>query len=184
LPWRKLNQLIQTIKDDFFENYSPSTQTRLDYYFTTYILWLYLIVERVDFVFDVINKDNKSKLFCDFKERNFTTSQQVKKWANFIKHPKEFIFSHWPHYIMKGPEIVNEKNSIIIDDNFVKTHYTKAGSRIQELENCDNVIVLVPELSDLTTNFCKELNIFFDFICENKIVSEYLRNKTTFRVLL
>jgi hypothetical protein len=79
------NQLIQTIREDFFDNYTPSPHTKLAFYFTTYILWLYLIVERVDFVFDVVNKDNKSKLFADFKESNFKTSQLIKKWANFIK---------------------------------------------------------------------------------------------------
>ncbi len=44
-----------------------------------HIFWLYLIVERIDFVFDVVNKDNKSKLFSDFKENNFKTSQLIKK---------------------------------------------------------------------------------------------------------
>jgi hypothetical protein len=137
------------------------------------------VVERVDFVFDVINKDNKSKLFADFKELNFKTSQLIKKWANFIKHPKEFIFSHWPQYIMEGPEIENANELIIIDGEFVKKNYTKSDSRINELENCDRVIVLVPELINLTSEFCKELNMFFDFICENKIVSDFLKKKTT-----
>jgi hypothetical protein len=173
------NQLIQTIIDDFFENYEPAKTTKLGFYFTTYILWLYLVVERVDFVFDVINKDNKSKLFADFKELNFKTSQLIKKWANFIKHPKEFIFSHWPQYIMEGPEIENANELIIIDGEFVKKNYTKSDSRINELENCDRVIVLVPELINLTSEFCKELNMFFDFICENKIVSDFLKKKTT-----
>lgn len=173
------NQLIQTINDDFFENYTPSQKTKLPFYFTTYILWLYLIIERIDFVFDVVNKDKKSKLFTDFKEHNFKTSQLIKKWANFIKHPKEFIFSHWPEYIMEGLEIMNGSESVIINEEFVKRHYTKSGSRINELENCDSVIVVVPELTKLTSDFCGELNIFFDFICDNRIVSDFLRKKTT-----
>lgn len=173
------NQLIQTINNDFFENYTPSENTKLDFYFTTYILWLYLIVERIDFVFDVINKDNKSKLFADFKEHNFKTSQLIKKWANFIKHPKEFIFSHWPQYIMEGSETTDDSETVIINAEFVKKHYTKSNSRINELVNCNNVIVLVPELKNLTIEFCKELNTFFDFVCDNKIVSEFLRKKTT-----
>jgi len=116
------DELIQTIKDDFFENYTPSQNTRLYFYFTTYILWLYLIVERIDFVFDVVNKDNKSKLFADFKENNFKTSQLIKKWANFIKHPKEFIFSHWPQYIMEGPEIMIDSETVIINPDFLKKY--------------------------------------------------------------
>jgi hypothetical protein len=175
------NQLINTITDDFFDNYLPSLNTKLDFYFTTYILWLYLVVERIDFVFEVVNKDNKSKLFSDFKEKNFSTCQLIKKWANFIKHPKEFIFSHWPQYLMEeeGLEIENRNDFIIIDANFIKSHYTKSNSRVTDLENCNKALVLVPDLIILTKNFCKELNIFFDFICGNKIVSDYLREKTT-----
>ncbi len=82
------NLLISTTIDGFFDNYEPSNNTKLDFYFTTYLLWLYLIVERIDFVFEVVNKDNKSKLFSDFKEKNFQTCQLIKKWANFIKHPE------------------------------------------------------------------------------------------------
>jgi len=173
------NQLIQTIRDDFFANYTPSQQTRTDFYFTTYILWLYLLVERIDFIFDVINKDNKNKLFSDFQFKNFVTARLIKKWANFIKHPKEFIFSHWPQYIMEGPEIMNGKETVIIDAAFVEKHYTKSDTRIKELENCDSVIVLVPDLAKLTSSFCIELNSFFNFICDNKIVSEYLKSKST-----
>lgn len=173
------NQLIHTIKEDFFENYKPSSKTKLDFYFTTYIFWLYLIVERMDFVFDVVNKDNKSKLFSDFKEHNFKTSQLIKKWANFIKHPKEFIFSHWPQYVMEGVEIMNDDNTIIINAEFIKKHYTKSDSRIMELENCASVIVNVPDLLNITTEFCKELNVFFDFICDNKVVADFLKKKTT-----
>lgn len=173
------NQLIKSINNDFFKNYTPSENTELHFYFTTYILWLYIIIERVDFVFDVVNKDNKSKLFSDFKENNFKTSQLIKKWANFIKHPKEFIFCHWPMYVIEKPGIMNDNETVVINADFIKKHYTKSDSRIKELENCQSVIVLVPELENLTTEFCNELNTFFNFICENKIVSDFLRKKTT-----
>jgi hypothetical protein len=175
------NQLISTIIDDFFDNYEPSKNTKLDFYFTTYLLWLYLVVERIDFVFGVINKDNKSKLLSDFKEKNFQTCQLIKKWANFIKHPKEFIFSHWPQYLMEeeGMVVENKEDFIIIDTEFVKKNYTKSDSRIATLENCNKALVLVPNLVQLTKTFCNELNSFFDFICENKIISDYLREKTT-----
>ena len=61
----------------------------------------------------------------------------------------------------------------------MKKHYSKPESRIIELDNCNKVIVHVPELTNLTTGFCKELNTFFDFICDNKVVSDFLKKKTT-----
>jgi len=72
---------------------------------------------------------------------------------------------------------VNEEENVIIDADFVKENYTKSDSRIIELENCDRAIVLVPELANLTAEFCKELNTFFDFIGDNKIVSDFFKQK-------
>jgi hypothetical protein len=151
------NQFIQAVRNDFFDNYSPSSNTGLNFYFTTYILWLYLIVERVDFVFDVVNKDGKSKLFSDFKENNFKTCQLIKKWANFIKHPKEFVFAHWPQYTMGSAEVVD--GTTVVNDAFVVKHYSKSDSRTPELENSRSVVVIIPDLVNLTSNFCLELNL-------------------------
>lgn len=171
------NQFIQTIRNDFFKNYKPSAETGLNFYFTTYILWLYLIVERVDFVFDVVNKDGKSKLFSDFKENNFKTCRTVKKWANFIKHPKEFTFAHWPGYAVESAEVAD--GTIVINSAFVEKYYSKSDTRVPELENNRNVVVVIPELANLTSSFCSELNMFFSFVCDNKIVSDFLSKKTT-----
>lgn len=173
------NQLIYTMQDDFFEGYSPSNRTRLEFYFTTYLLWLYLFVERIDFIFDVINPEKKSKLFSDFHIHNFKTCRKITKWANFIKHPKEFVFAHWPQYIIQGDPIHEKEGIVVIDDRFVEVNYSKAGSSIKELENCDKVVVAIPDLMVLTQDFCKELNVFFNFICNNEIISNYLRKKTT-----
>jgi len=74
---------------------------------------------------------------------------------------------------------MNGKKTVIIDAAFVEKHYTKSETRIKELENCDSVIVLVPDLVKLTSSFCTELNTFFNFICENKVVSDYLKSKST-----
>lgn len=98
------NQLIQRVDDNWFENYKPTED--LDYYFFNYFLLLYLFVERVDIIFEVINKDGKSKLFNDYQQHNFKTLRKINKWANFIKHPKEFLFTHWATYYFEGdPEI-------------------------------------------------------------------------------
>jgi hypothetical protein len=174
------NQLLETLQFDFFEGYKPTENTRTEFYFTTYILWLYLFVERVDFVFDVITKGNKNELFTDHKIKNFQTLRLIKKWANFIKHPKEFIFCHWPIYTFDG-QLDHSKNteSIFITSKYVEDHYSDPKTRVVELENKTDVIVLVPDLCVLTSKFCDELNQFFKFICENKIVSDYLKNKST-----
>jgi hypothetical protein len=177
------NQLIQFIRTDFFENYNPSNETSNEFYFGTYIYWLYLIVERFEFIFEVINPDNKSKLIRDFKENNFKTFKEVKDWCIFYKHPREFVFCHWPTFIYDNDtEFINErkkKNATIIDIDYVSKNFTKNGKRLPNLENNPNVVVVIPELISLTNKYIKELIRFIDFICKNELIVDFLRKKST-----
>lgn len=174
-----LNSLIVSVVDDFFTNYTPAFNTQIDFYFSTYNFWLYTFVERIDFVFKVLNKDNENKLFADYHKKNFKTLADIRKWMNFIKHPKEFLFCHWPKYVFHKEQIPNNDKVITIDINFIRNYYAETKVRIPKLEKQDQVWVLVPDLVELTENFCNELNVFFDFICKNQIVSDYLKEKTS-----
>ncbi|MDF2188697.1 hypothetical protein [Paraflavitalea sp. CAU 1676] len=172
------NQLIQKVKDNWF---ARDAHWDLDYYFFTYIFWLYLFVERYEIIFEVINRDGKSKLFNDFKQHNFKTLLKITKWANFIKHPKEFLFTHWPQYYVESePGIKLKKGDLKIDTAFIFKHYTsEKNERPVVLENNSSVFVEIPNLESLTSDFCKEMNIFFDFICCNKVVADFLKKKST-----
>lgn len=175
------NQLIHRIEEEWFQNYTPSSSNNLDYYFFNYFLLLYLFVERVDLIFQVINKDRKSKLFNDYYFNNFKTLRKISKWANFIKHPKEFLFTHWPMYFIEGVQVIQlDQGDIKIDTDFIFEHYQndKRPSPIV-LENNDKVYVEVPNLENTTSEFCREMNVFFDFICSNQIVADYLKEKST-----
>ncbi|GMN09507.1 hypothetical protein MTsPCn9_00370 [Croceitalea sp. MTPC9] len=173
------NQLIQNVKDGWFENSTPTTN--LSFYFMNYFLLLYLFVERVDLIFEVVNKDGKSKLFNDFQHHNFKTLRKINKWANFIKHPKEFLFTHWPTYFIEGYEGIEIGNEDVkIDTDFIFSHYHNARQPAPIiLENNQRVFVEVPDLKKITEGFCKEMNVFFDFICGNQIVADFLRKKST-----
>jgi len=175
------NQLLHRVNDNWFENYKPTSD--LDYYFINYFLLLYLFVERVDLIFEVLNKDGKSKLFTDFHFQNFKTLRIINKWANFIKHPKEFLFTHWPKYYIADDETISiTDEDVKIDTNFVFAHYQhdKQPSPVI-LENNQKVFVEIPNLENLTSEFCREMNVFFDFICNNEIVSDFLKKKSTIK---
>lgn len=173
------NQLIHRLKDNWFDSYRPSGD--LDYYFFTYTLWLYLFVERVWIIFEVINPNDKSKLFSDFMQTNFKTLRKINKWANFIKHPKEFLFTHWPHYYLEGSQqIILEEDDIIIDTDFIFKHYfSEKNERPVKLLNNSKVYVEIPDMEKITDDFCREMNIFFDFICSNRIVADFLKKRST-----
>ena len=175
-----LNQLVQNINDEWFLNYSPGSN--LSFYFMNYLLLLYLFVERIDLIFDVINKDGKSKLFNDYHFQNFKTLRKINKWANFIKHPKEFMFTHWPKYYMEGQNenVLIAETDIKIDTDFIFKHYfSEKQERPYMLENNQKVFVEVPNMIELTKGFCQEMNLFFDFICANQVVADYLGKKST-----
>ena len=174
-----LNSLIVTVVDDFFNNYKPTETTKLEFYFSTYNFWLYTFEERIDFVFKVLNKDNQNKLFSDFYKNNFKTMADIRKWMNFIKHPKNFLFCHWPKYLFDRNLVPNDPKAITIDLEFIRQYYSQADTKVEKLENQDKVYVVVPDLIELTNNFCDELNLFFTFICNNEIVSTYLKQKTS-----
>jgi hypothetical protein len=173
------NQLIQKIDTNWFENYKPTGD--LDYYFFNYFLLLYLFVERVDIIFEIVNRDGKSKLFNDFQQHNFRTLRKINKWANFIKHPKEFLFTHWATYYIEGDtSIVLNDGDVKIDTDFIFKHYfSETKERPVILENNNKVYVEVPNLEFITTEFCREMNVFFNFICCNQIVADFLKKKST-----
>lgn len=173
------NQLIHRLNDEWFKSYSPGGN--LDYYFFNYFLLLYLFVERVDLIFEVINKGGKSKLFNDFQFHNFKALRKINKWANFIKHPKEFLFTHWATYYIEGDEAIEIKEGDVkIDTDFIFKHYfSETKERSVILENNKNVYVEVPNLENITTDFCKEMDVFFDFICCNQVVADFLKKKST-----
>jgi hypothetical protein len=173
------NQLIQRLDNNWFEKYSPTDD--LDYYFFNYFLLLYLFVERVDIIFDIVSEKGKTKLFNDFQQHNFKTLRKINKWANFIKHPKEFLFTHWPNYYIEGETTIDLKDGDVkIDTDFIFNHYfSESKERPVILQNNRSVYVEIPNLENITTEFCKEMNIFFDFICCNQVVADFLKKKST-----
>ncbi|MFV0387200.1 MAG: hypothetical protein ACK5NT_00455 [Pyrinomonadaceae bacterium] len=177
------NQILHWVKDDFFISIDPQ-RVSLQFYFFTYIFWLYLFVERVDFVFRVLDRDRKSQILQEFENRYFPTFKTIRYWANFIKHPSFFLFSHWADFILESNvETGSDRDSqTIIDSEFTKQFYT-ANSNKRDLEsklsNNNNVIVRLPDLLKLTESFCDELNIFFNFIADNRLIKDFLCSRTT-----
>jgi len=175
--------LIQLIREDFLTNYEPKETVRIEYYFGTYIYWLYLVTERVHTVLDFINPDGKFKIINDFKYKNFETLKEIKNWCIFLKHPKEFIFSHLNSYSMETDtdtlELYKDTSFFtLIDKTYIEKNYTKNSKKLPGLENNQGVVIVLPELEDLTKRFCDELIIFKDFLIKNDIIADFLKDKT------
>jgi hypothetical protein len=172
------NYLIQELKSNWFDNYKPTNSVY--FYFTNYILLLYLIVERIDIIKKLYENSlvngnlNKSSL-------NLSSMKTIRNWANFIKHPKEFLFTHWPFYYLEDnkEDYEFDINVVIINKEFIKAHYSgPQNERPIILENNKHVSVEVPNLEKLTLGFCNDLKEFIEFICQHKNLIDLLKVKS------
>jgi len=117
-----------------------------------------------------------------FFEKNFIATKEIKRWMNFIKHPKAFQFTHHPRYLFSNEMSTVSEASIIIDTAFVSRYYCgeKLNKELSDkIAQKRNVIVKIPDLDVLTQRFCNEFIQFVDWICENENVANYLKDQST-----
>ena len=167
---------------DYLKEYESLTNIQQN--FTIYILLLYLLVERIEIVLDIIQVPDI------YKEKNFKVFQRIRKWANFIKHPKSFILTHHAVYNFKDSGIEWDfTKGIVIDDSFVSQYYKgekdpdkqkKINKELYEkLKNQINVTVEFPNIYQLTKQICFAFNKFIDVIVNNEVYIEILNDDTT-----
>ncbi len=152
--------------------------------FTVYILLLYLLVERIEIVFDII------QLPESYRTKHFKVFQRIRKWANFIKHPKSFILTHHPTYDFENSgtthattftETINEQ----FVDNYYKGHTDQGDQKKQnkelynKLRNKKDILVLYPDIAQLTDKLCYSYNKFVELVVENDVYIEILNDETT-----
>ena len=177
------NQLIQTIVKDWFDNYTPTEESSAEFYAMTYILWLYLFFERIEFIINEVDPNKNFHLIQSYR-RSLKHMDEIRVWANFFKHPKHFVYVHWPKYIFVGQAFKRAANTMLINTTFLKEHYSSEVQDLpKSLENKNVVVVPFPKLDILTKGFCDELKGFFRFICDNKMVSDYLKSKSNLQVI-
>jgi len=162
-------QLIQSLKMD-----------NIQYIYFQILIALYLSVERIDTILNVIN------LNPTYRKKHFKAIVRVRKWANFIKHPKSFMLCHHPHFIYNGfpkNSKIRKEYSQIIDESFVLKYYSndeKNDELTKELENKEKILVIFPNIKKLISEFVKESEKFIEIIEKNQVYREILSDRTTF----
>ena len=137
----------------------------------TYLLWLYLLAERMQEILMLISFPE------EIKSQKFPNFLLVKRWANFFKHPKAFFLTHHAQYD-QAPQGGNE---VVIDDSFINRFYSgdkKNKELYERLTNKADVLVLLPDLVALTKGIGQELAYLSDVIRSNPIYGEILVNKS------
>jgi hypothetical protein len=144
-----------------------------------FILFSYLIVERIYEIFKIIQMNES------YKNEHFKTFTLIKRWANFYKHPKSFMFVHHPYYTFENHPDFNEqkKNMIIVDSNFILKYYngdSKNTELYNLLTNKKDVLVIFPNIEELTKLFCLEIIHFVDLLRNNSVYRYILSQKSTY----
>lgn len=169
------NKIIRFLRDS---DTSKDDIEEKEYYFTVFILLLYLQVEKLNTIFKFIG------ITFEFVEENWKVLGEIRKWANFIKHPKGFLFTHHPNFHFETENIKPDKNTKIIDADFVFKFYNhedkeKLSQTIQQIGNKNNLIVLIPDPDRLIKDYIKVSKKFCDTVKRNPHFKAILKKHTT-----
>jgi hypothetical protein len=123
-----------------------------------------------------------------YRAEHFKVLSEIRRWANFIKHPKAFILTHHPVFTFdkspKNTELFKHCKVKIdrsfLDKYFTEEHEKKEKQLFEELENKDDVLVVLPNAIDLTQRFCTAIAEFIGIITENKVYRDVIRKRSTF----
>ncbi len=145
---------------------------------STYILWLYLYVERYDQILVFLSVPES------YRARHFKGLQWIRRWANFLKHPKAFLFSHHPQYYHSGEtgDLTSDGQHVVISDEFVQDFYAgkEHNSKLARLlSNATNVSVIFPDPVELMQQFADDSDQFVKLMQNNEVYREELGKVTT-----
>ncbi|WP_020394807.1 hypothetical protein [Thiolinea disciformis] len=148
-------------------------------FFSDYLIKCYLLVARIeDNIFKLLNLPE------GYKSKNFLVFRNIRKWANFIKHPNAFTFVHHPEFIYVNQLDVDLSNfNLIIDQEFVNRHYSSSAPNKElwrALQNQKDIAVLFPEPEELTRKFCEAVKKFIEVIRDNAVYREVLMEYSTY----
>jgi hypothetical protein len=157
----------------------PYGLTDIHYACTTLLMLLYLLVERINEYLAISNVPES------YKKRHFQVFQEIKQWANFLKHPKSFMLVLHPQWTYQGSS-KNEndyvtKERVIIDSAFVNEYYRSDENKLKlykTLARKDDVVVTFPNPVELMRRFTEAQLKFVKVIAENEMVREMLESET------
>lgn len=147
---------------------------------TTFTNFIFLLYLQVECIFEYINIIQIPE---NYVQKKFQILFTVKRWANFLKHPKSFLLVHHPIWeFKKDVNVFINDNKPVIDTEFVKKFYvgdSKNKELLKLLSNKEDLTVLFPNPIELIEDFCQAQKRFADLISKNQFVRDVLNDKAT-----
>lgn len=144
-----------------------------------YNMTLYLLVERIYELFEII------QLPTGYRQRHFQVFDRVKKWANFLKHPKAFMFVHHPEFVFEADfdkGNYGKGDTTFVNTDFILEYYSgaeKNNKLYRALTNKTDVVVIIPNPSETTKAFCEAIAKFVSLMKHNEVYRDILSEKST-----
>jgi hypothetical protein len=163
----------------------------LEYAYSSTILLYYLLVEKFFVIFGSIEQAN---LQPEGYKNSHSTMRKIWSWANFLKHPKAFMYVHEPKYLdVSKSSIKIDSNKVeskvledneyllhyeaLIDDDFVEKYYMSKNNNIDlynQLKNKTDVWVVFPNFIQINEGLKSEISAFEFLVKNNIIIKEHL----------
>jgi len=153
----------------------------LQYSFQQFFILMYFAVQRVEVLTNLLGISRQDK------NRYFPVFRKITAWANFIKHPKAFFLCHMPEYYFENDPLFKKEvpeNAIIIDDVFLEKYYLNKNNDEElkiMLTNKYDVIVKIPSVVNLSTEFCNSIISFINMIKSNDEYKAILKDTTVIK---
>ncbi len=153
---------------------------RLHHAHIQYLLLNYLLVERLETLFGII------ALHEAYRHEHFKILVEVRRWANFIKHPKAFLLTHHAEFtFLESPRLAElvAHAKVKIDRPFVDRFYSdgeKDKALYTELRNKEDVLVILPNAIRVTREMCSAINRSVDLVMSNEVYRWVLGEQSTF----
>lgn len=147
--------------------------------FSTFSSFIFLLYLQVEYFFEYLNIVQIPK---EYIQKNFHILYTIKRWGNFLKHPKAFILVHHPKWEYESEKALYNKDEIIINSKFVNTFFageSKNKDLRKLLKGKENITVLFPNPYKLIVDFCKIQKKFIDLIAKNQLVIDILNDEAT-----
>ncbi len=158
-----------------------------EYTFTIFILLNYLLIEKLTTIFKVVG------ITQQYVEEKWNVMVELRKWANFVKHPKGFLFSHHAEYHFENEPLPEKWKHYkhVTFKNFVEPLYKhedekKFTQSIAQFENKPDLLVIIPdpvrlsrELIHTSKEFCEKIknNVHFqEILTKHSVLENYVYN--------
>ncbi len=152
-----------------------------EYSYSMFILLLHLQTEKFFTLFTFLGITRK------YQSKNWEVLSRINRWANFIKHPKGFLFSHHPKMLISKTQILENERAGIKElnyKNFISKYYTNENAdnfynSINLIKGKKNIVLIVDSPIYLMGDFAKFCEEIIKIIAENSFFRNQLIENTT-----